>query len=308
MIRNTVKEYDVAIYGAGGLLGRSLSLQFSKRGYSVAACVRKPRSFLDEIKNIDQIQVNLSKRRLPDLSFTSSFVYYLANSNQYRLYPEGIEDVFKVNVLGLFNILTFAYETGARKFIYASTGGVYYKKPHVPYSEVQTISLRDIPLNNPLRFYYIAKMCGELLVQSFAPLFETVVICRPFFIYGPGQTRSMLIATLIRSVRENKPIILQGREGMLFNPVYLEDAVNAFMACIKLKGNYVFNIAGPEVVSLKTVGRIIGEVVGVKPVFEVRRNEKPQHFMSDIRAMERHLYAPKIGVRKGLLRVVAGED
>jgi UDP-glucose 4-epimerase len=302
MIRNTVKKYDVSIYGAGGLLGRSLSLQFSKRGYSVAACVHKPQPFFDEINNIDQIQVDLSKRRLPNLSFTSSFVYYLANSNQYKSYPEGIEDVFEVNVIGLFRILRFAYEVGAKGFVYASTGSIYATKQDKDFFEPQ-----NTPIDSSLNFYLSSKVCGESLVQGFVPLFETVVICRPFFIYGPGQRHNMLIPRLIKCVRENKPIILQGEEGMRFNPIYVEDAADAFMACSKLKGSYIFNIAGPEVVSLKTVGEIIGEIIGMDPVFEVHE-KKPQNFEADIKLMYRHLCTPEIGVKEGLTKMIYEEN
>ena len=79
------------------------------------------------------------------------------------------------------------------------------------------------------------------MIQGFAPLFQSVVICRPFFIYGPGQKKNMLIARLIESTRNKKPIILKGLEGMLFNPIYVKDAAHAFVQASELIGHWIFS-------------------------------------------------------------------
>ena len=52
-------------------------------------------------------------------------VIYLAQSENYRNFPEKALDIFEINTARLLKTLDYAREAGAKKFIYASSGGVY---------------------------------------------------------------------------------------------------------------------------------------------------------------------------------------
>ena len=50
---------------------------------------------------------------------------HLAQSPRYRDFPEGALDVFEVNVGSTQRLLDWACRQGVKRFIYASSGGVY---------------------------------------------------------------------------------------------------------------------------------------------------------------------------------------
>ena len=101
--------------------------------------------------------------------------------------------------------------------------------------------------------------------------FETAVILRPFFIYGPGQRNDMFIARLIESVKSGKSIQLQGEEGLRVNPLYVEDAAVTIANSLDLTGSHIINLAGPDILTLKEVSGIIGQILNRDPIFEYQK-------------------------------------
>src|SRR5207248_610348 len=77
--------------------------------------------------------------------------------------------------------------------------------------------------------YVATKLAAEVLADAHRALF-TVIVLRPFFIYGRAQDRCMLLPRLVDSIRCGRAITLAGRDGMRFNPVHVEDAARAVVA------------------------------------------------------------------------------
>ena len=65
-----------------------------------------------------------------------------------------------------------------------------------------------------------------------------------------SRKRSMLIPRLVDSVREGKPILLQGQSGIEINLIHASDAAFATQAALSLVGCHRINVAGPNVLSL----------------------------------------------------------
>jgi nucleoside-diphosphate-sugar epimerase len=88
----------VLITGANGLLGRNLCSQLC-RSWDVYAIVRaKPKGFL---KSINYIPLDLSRDfSYNDLPNGIDCVLHLAQSNKFKDFPEGADDVFSINVKG----------------------------------------------------------------------------------------------------------------------------------------------------------------------------------------------------------------
>jgi nucleoside-diphosphate-sugar epimerase len=148
-----------------------------------------------------------------------------------------------------------------------------------------------VPLGQ-LGYYLGSKACSEILVQSYASEFKVGII-RPFFIYGPGQKRSMLIPRLYDSIKEGRPITLQGQEGIRINPVHVEDAASAVIAMIDLVDSAIFNIAGPEVLSIRQICEGMGRHLNRAPVFNII-DSSGNDLVADTTEMERELVKPKL--------------
>ncbi len=221
-------------------------------------------------------------------------IIHLAQSKYYRNFPEKGEDIFTVNIEGTFHLLEFGRKRGIKKFVYASSGGIY------GYSYEKFI---ETDIINPVNFYLTSKYSSELLIGNYNPYFSTVVF-RFFFVYGPEQ-RGMLIPRLIENIRKGEPIIIHGKSGVRINPIHVKDAIKAFPPSLETPVSGVFNIAGDEVVSIKELSERIGKWVGREPVFVYEKNIVPGDIIGDNSRMKSVLgVIPEIHLNEGIAEVV----
>jgi len=225
-------------------------------------------------------------------------VLHLAQSPRYRDFPEGALDVFEINVGATQRLLDWARRNGVKRFIYASTGGVY--------GDSTSAFKEDDPVGDPSKLgHYIAtKRAGELVAQAYGEQM-IVVILRFFFAYGPGQRRSMLIPRLLDNIVEGRPIQLEGEDGIRLNPIFADDAAAAVEAALGLESGVTVNVAGPEVLSLQEICAVIAETTGREPVFERSPDATPRHLVGDTARMARLLTPPRVPFAEGLRQVWA---
>ena len=220
-----------------------------------------------------------------DLPRSIDCIVHLAQSRHFREFPERAMDVFRVNVESTAMLLDYCHRSGGARFIYASSGGVYGNGARA-FTE-------NSPLVPPVHLghYLGSKMCGEILSQGYIQIFGVAVL-RFFFVYGPGQERSMLIPRLFDNVQNGRPILLQGDAGIRINPVHVEDAAWALVAAIQSGASETFNVAGPDVLSIREIADSIGEYLGREPVFQAADGEA-RDLVGDNSAMSARLWAPR---------------
>jgi UDP-glucose 4-epimerase len=186
---------------------------------------------------------------------------YLAQSRAWRRFPDDASDVFHVNVRAFFEALEYARRAGVRRCILASTGSVYDARD-TPVREDDPVKI-----NERRQMYIASKLSAELLLSAYAEFFDAICL-RLFVPYGPGQSADMLIPRLVRKVLEGDCILLDGTDGLRLNPVAVVDVVEALRRCVTLDTSITLNVAGPEILSLREIGRRIGQAVGREPKFE----------------------------------------
>jgi nucleoside-diphosphate-sugar epimerase len=200
--------------------------------------------------------------------------------------------MFAVNVAAPIALLDWARKTEVASFVHASSGGLYGSGSR-PFVETD-------PLKIPARlaFYLSTKRSVEELGNAYQQCFAVTAL-RYFFVYGPRQRQNMLMPRLVASVREGRPITLQGQDGMLLNPVHVSDAAAATIAAVRKKANGTFNVAGPDVVSLRQIAEIIGKHAGFAPVYELAQG-RPGDLVADTKQMRDCLGAPTVSMTVGL--------
>jgi UDP-glucose 4-epimerase len=274
---------NVLITGIHGLIGRHLASILVEEGFSIHGIARG--NSHDTRSSVHHLTIDLaSEWSFESLPEECDVVIHLAQSASFRDFPNSALDVFKVNIESTARLLDYARQAGVKKFVYASSGGVYGNGSHA-FRENEPI----VPPGQ-LGYYLGSKACGEILVQSYATVFDVVVV-RPFFVYGSGQTRSMLIPRLYDSVANCRPITLQGESGIRINPIHVEDAATAIAAALNLDRSATFNIAGPDVRSIREICEGMGHHLGIRPVFAQLKGE-PTDLIGDIAAMRRYLHEP----------------
>ncbi|HEY5723638.1 MAG TPA: NAD(P)-dependent oxidoreductase [Allosphingosinicella sp.] len=282
---------NILITGAGGLLGSHLVPLLAGRG-QVFATARSVRP-----ETVDARIVPLDLSREIDLSALPAkvdSVIYLAQSSRFREFPDAADDILAVNVAQPIALLDYARRAGARNFVYASTGGVY--------GSGDNPLVEDSPAPPPgqtLGFYPATKRAAEILAEAWSP-YLNVAILRFFFIYGAGQKRDMLVPRLIDSVRQGRPVTLQGEDGLSINPIHVSDAAIATAAAAALERSATLNVAGPEVLSLRGMCDIIGRKLGREPAYETQPDRKPADLVADISAMRDLLHDPAVRFEEGV--------
>jgi nucleoside-diphosphate-sugar epimerase len=279
----------ILLTGATGLIGAQLMRCLGPDNvvYAVSRSARVPSA--TRVVTVD-LGGQWSADQLPRDVET---VVHLAQSEHFRDFPSEAEDIFTVNTQSTIKLLDYARRTGVRRFVLASSGGVYGGGPGM--------LAEDAPVKpgGELGFYIGTRVCSELLSECYANCFD-VVCLRFFFVYGPDQRSNMLIPRLVDSIRSGRAITLAGEVGLRLNPIHVEDAAMAVKKALTLHGSHKINVAGPAVLSLREMAEAIGRAVGRAPLFEVDSAIAPRDLVADTERMRRLLCEPRITFSEGI--------
>lgn len=277
----------IVITGATGLVGSSLTeVLLNESDYEIYILGRRSKA-----------EWNTNRIHFIEADFTTDWdestlpqapdaVIHLSQSEDFRHFPEKAKSIFYVNTLTTLKLISYANAQKAKHFIFASTGGVYGNGP-LPFNEEAPVVYKK-----ETGFYIGSKFCSEVILQNYFSLLN-VIILRFFFVYGKEQKKDMLIPRLVNVIKKGEAITLQGPEGISINPIYVEDAVKAIMASLQLSKSTIINIGGPEVLSLKQIGSIIGNAAGTEPRFIIDETKKPADLTGDISKMKQLLSTPQ---------------
>jgi nucleoside-diphosphate-sugar epimerase len=269
-------QVKILVTGAGGYVGYFLCQRLVAAGHNVIGlCLAEQTEMLGNTGCTLHVH-DLGSREEIEAEPVDAVVY-LAQSVFYRQMPEKAYDLFEVNVSGLVKAADFARKTGARKFLYASTGSVY--RP----------SLEALKEDSPVRdddFYVLSKITGERILDLYRRHF-TVTTVRFFTIYGPNQ-KGMLVPAIIEKVKTGTPVFLEPaageegeNEGLRLTPCYIDDAVDAIETLLGTDVGSPINIASPEIVSIRQIAEEAGRLMNKKPIFAQANTSRNWNLIAD---------------------------
>lgn len=265
----------IAIIGSQGFIGKRLVSFLREQKLDLVEYSSKTGNL---INNNQDIIENF------DLPENCTSVIFLAQSPNYRLFPEKYEELIKINSLLPFSVGKKAIEKKVRKFIYFSTGSVYHPS-------VNPISEND-QLNRGTS-YALSKIFAE---ESLKLLSSSLDICclRPFTMFGPGQT-NMLIPNLTNSILKGLPISLdkiegqKSADGLKISLMYIEDVVRAIHKLINSENlPKDLNLASPVSMSIKDISLIIGEAVSRKVDFSIKESARAGDLVADTELLSKY--------------------
>lgn len=285
----------IVIAGASGLTGLALT-RLLGASHEVFAIARRPRPpGLPE--SVRWIEGDIGKGVPAGMPERYDGIYALFQSPDFRNFPDAAPSVFQTNVGGVQALLDHARRAGARRFVFTSTGGLYAPKA------TDLVETDPVTTAGGLAYYLATKRCAELLVETYAKEFSTLIV-RPFFIYGPRQSNDMLVPRLRDSVSGGRAIKLQGRDGLAINPVHVDDAARLLGEALSASVEGVLNLAGPQVVTLRQIGVRLGAVLGCEPVFEADEAAAPPRVVASLERLGQTLGMPRIGFDEGATGLV----
>jgi UDP-glucose 4-epimerase len=198
----------------------------------------------------------------------------------------------------------------AAKVVYASTRQIYGKPDHLPVTEQQLVRPTDVNGIN--------KAAGEYYHLVYNNVFG-VRACslRLTNVYGPRQlikhNRQGFIAWFIRLALENREIQVFGDGSQVRDFVYVDDAVNAFLAAgaSDACNGQAFNVGGDEHIAHRELVKLLVDCAGsgryrfVEWPPEKKAIDIGSFYADSTRFKQTTGWAPAVRLGEGLTRTLA---
>ncbi len=285
---------SILLTGVTGFIGNALRSKlkeiYALTGLTRAAVPREAQA--DNLLYVD-LADDQFVNRLPS---NIDCVIHLAQSKEYRKFPDGAHDMRIINIDATCKLLEWARNNGVKQFIYSSTANVYGQS-----SEILTESHPVVPDT----FYGASKLSAELLLSHYQQFFQ-VDILRLFTVYGPGQN-GMLIPTIIERIKTSEPIKMAGGLGIYLSPIFVEDVVDIIIKLIDAPASQqsrLMNVCGNQITSLSEIVKILEAIIG-KPAVLQMTDEPPACFLGSNERLKDYIGKHSfIDIQVGLERVV----
>ena len=275
----------ILITGINSKLGLLLAKRLSKKHEVIGLGTRDLGSF-------KTVKFDLSSDKELDLELVDICVH-LAFVTDNKICEED-EKAYRTNILGTKKMLDYCKEKSVKKFILASSGGVYGFRD-------ETLD-EDMNLN-PVNRYSEMKCESESLSKKYTNNFE-ICILRFFFPYGPNTKKNTLINRLISNIKNGEPILIHKSKKPRINPIFVEDLISSIeLFCFVDTGKFnIFNLAGLNHVSIFDIAVILGNLLDKKPLFQYS-NEKYKNMIANTQKLSEY-YENKTNLRSGLKKTV----
>lgn len=282
----------ILVFGASGYVGSKLINTNTNTEVELIPVVRSSTGRGDEIV------FDLSSSSPEDLPSDVDGVFYLAQSSQYRNFPEGSSDMLNVNGLAVNTLLEWCRKNNIDKFIFASTANVY---------ETVDRPIDDTVAVNPGSYYGFSKSVGERACEFYREFIDITVL-RFFTIFGPDQ-KGMLVPNIIDSVKRSREITLNKGIGLYLSPIYIDNVLEVLHGLIESESNPdVINVCGPEVISLKQIIEQIESSTGEKACIKELDREPIYLCSEDNQAVKKLIQGNEfVGFQEGLKRILSND-
>jgi UDP-glucuronate 4-epimerase len=174
---------------------------------------------------------------------------------------DSIEDPWtfmETNLTGTLNLLELARQRGVKKFIQASTTGIYGANPPLPTPETAES-------DHPLQPYAASKKGAEVLCHAYHFMHGLdVTIFRYFTVYGPGGRPDMVMFRFTKWISEGQPVHLYGTGEQSRGFTYLEDVARGTILGLQPMGFEIINLGGHETITINQMITMLEELTGKK--------------------------------------------
>ena len=227
-------QKKIAIFGAGGFIGKHLVRGLTRLDYRIKIATRNP--------------------------YLKGYLKPLGNPGQIELFRTNIfdsEDIKKVlkNCDYAINLVGILYETRKQKFDHVHSQFPYLLSSLCNEKGIKNlvhISALGIKERHPSQ-YMQSKLQGEKNIQE---TFKSSIILRPSVVFGPEDNFFNTFA----SIAQFSPFLpLVGGGKTKFAPIYVGDVAKAIVKAIELNNSEpkIYELGGPENYSFKELMEIL---------------------------------------------------
>ena len=227
----------ITVLGGGGFLGRYVVQRLLARGARVRIAQRDPRAatFLKPLGGLGQTQFVAA-----DVRDAASVARAVQGSDAVINLVGAFDDMHAVQADGAGHVAAAAKAAGAGALVHVSAIG----------ADRESASA-----------YGRSKGDGEAAVRA---AFAEAVILRPSIVFGREDQFINRFAGMMRAL----PVIPVIAPQATFQPVYVGDVADAVVAALDSKAaGQLFELGGPQVLTMRELLRWIAEATGRSPLF-----------------------------------------
>ncbi len=300
----------ILITGGAGFIGSHLVKHYLKNNHSVTVIdnyVTGSKNNLKEAlsdKNLKVIEADLINCNLSSLS-RFDIVYDLASPASPTVFEKLSFEIFKVNSIGLINLLEFFVNSKSQTFVFASTSEVYGDPKVDPQPESY---FGNVHTTGPRSSYDEGKRFAEAVIAAYIRKHNIDArIARIFNTYGPYMNKEdgRFISNFINQAIGNKPITVFGDGTQTRSSCYITDMVSGLVnlgETDNLKGE-IINLGNPDERKVIDVARLIKKITGSNSeiVFKPIGEDDPKQRCPDVARAKKILnWEPLIKLEEGL--------
>ncbi len=295
----------IVVTGGAGFIGSHIVDAYIEAGHDVAV--------IDNLSSGSQANIN-PKARLYKLDIRSPEVELVFakekpdvlnhHAAQIDVRSSVLDPSYdaQVNVVGMLSLLQLCVKHGARKVIFASSGGAIYGEPGVLPADEST------PLD-PLAPYGAAKVAGEYYLSCFHALHGLdYTALRYGNIYGPRQDphgEAGVIAIFARAMLAGGGVKIFGSGEQLRDYVFVGDVVRANVLSLTKGDNQRINIGTAIGTSVNELFERLKAITGYQQdalYCPARHGELEKTYLTNTRAQEELGWVPEVDIQHGLQR------
>lgn len=298
----------VLVTGGAGFIGSHVVDRLVEEGHDVVVVDNLStgkRKNVNRAANLYKLDVESSRLERVFRNERPSVVFHLAAQVSVRKSVDDPVNDAQVNILGTMNVVHQAVQHGARKVVFASSGGAIY-------GEQDLFPAPESHATNPLSPYGISKLCGEHYLSYFQRTSGIQTVCLRYAnVYGPRQDpegEAGVVAIFIQKALNNEQPIINGNGRQTRDFVFVDDVVEANLAVMGQQISGVYNVGTGVETSINELFRLVVDLTGAscKDVHgPAKKGEQQRSVVDATRLKQEHGWEIKVELGEGLRRTVA---
>lgn len=233
---------NILVTGGAGFIGSHVVDSYLQAGHAVVIIDDLSTGSMKNVNAEAQFyRLDIRSEEVEEVFRRHNFDVVNHHAAQMNVRKSVADPVFdaSVNVVGSLNIFELARKYGARKIIFASTGGaIYGEQDHFPADEDHSL--------RPLSPYGVTKLASERYLFYYRQVHGLdYVILRYANIYGPRQNplgEAGVVAIFCNKMLKGGEPIINGDGKQTRDYTYVDDVVKANVLALGYARSNIFNV------------------------------------------------------------------